>query len=268
MPSTPLSLKQALVRSALLVAAAAALGLQGCGQTSGYRSSYVEDYERGRYTTASTGAIRAVRNPNDEHRDIARLTAGLSAHALGKNDEAIVWLRPLTTNRDEEVAGKAMATLGLIALEEGENRTAAKSLSRAAGKLSADDSAHAAMYAGDAYANLGSFEAARLQYRLAQSAVRDTGLRREINSRLGEGFTLQVGAFTNRMNAERARRVVEENRMFDTLGDAVVLQRTDNRGTRLYLVQVGHFTSKRDAKAAQLRTGIGGIVTMSASGSG
>lgn len=257
--------KNRMFRVGLLTLAALAFGLPGCAQTSGYRSTYVDDYERGRYSSASSGAIRAVRNPNEEDRDIARLTAGLSAHAMGRNDEAIVWLRPLVTNHDDEIAGKAMATMGLIALEEGENRSAAKALSRAAGKLNANDSAHAAMYAGDAYANLGSFEAARLQYRLAQSAARDSKLKQEVNSRLGEGFTLQVGAFTNRMNAERARRVVEQNRMFDTLGDPIVLPRTDNRGTTLYLVQVGRFTSKQDAKAAQLRTGIGGIVTMSSS---
>ena len=259
------SRRNPMIRIGLLALATLALGLQGCAGSSGSRASYVQDHNNKRYLSASNGAIHAVRYPGDENREIARLTAGLSAHAMGRNDEAIVWLRPLAENRDDEIAGKAMATLGLIALEEGENRSAAKSLSRAAGKLTADDSAKAAMYAGDAYANLGSFEAARLQYRLAQSAARDRDVRREITARLGEGFMLQVGAFTNRMNAERARRVVEQNRMFDTLGEPIVLPRTDNRGTTLYLVQVGRFTSKQDAKAAQLRTGIGGIVTMSGS---
>lgn len=247
-----------VLRITLLLAIA---GLTGC-VGAGDRSSYVEDYELGRYDKASMGAIRVVRHTGAQDRDIARLTAGLSAHALSRNDEATVWLRPLTTNADDEVAGQALATLGLIALEAGEDRTASRLLSRAAGKLTADDSARAAMFAGDAYVNLERFDAARLQHRLAHASAKDPALVREIASRLGDGFTLQVGAFADRSNAERSRRRLAQNRSFAALGEPIVLQRTDNRGMRLYLVQVGHFTTKRDAKAAQLRTGIGGIVTI------
>ena len=243
-------------------------GLTGCAGGGAPRSSYsyIEDYEHGRYDRASVDAIRVVRDQGAPDRDVARLTAGLSAHAMGRHDEATVWLRPLTTNRKNEIAGKALATLGLIALEDGEHRTAAKSLSRAAGKLRADDSARAAMFAGDSYAKMGSFDAARLQYRLAQASAKSSALKREIRSRLGDGFTLQVGAFADRNNAERSRRRLSQNRSFSALGDPVVLQRIDARGTRLYLVQVGHFSTLRDAKAAQLRTGIGGIVTIAPSG--
>jgi len=243
-----------------------AAGLWGCaGSGAGARASYVDDYQQGRYDRASHGAIRAVRDAGAPDRDVARLTAGLSAHALGRDDEATEWLRPLTTNADDQIAGKALATLGLIAFDAGEHRTAAKSLSRAAGKLTGDDSAHAAMIAGDAYVNLESFDAARLQYRLAQSSAHAPSLKREIASRLGDGFTLQVGAFANRTNAERSKRHLAQNRSVAALGEPVVLQRTDNRGARLFLVQVGRFSTKRDAKAAQLRTGIGGIVTFAPS---
>lgn len=251
-------------RGCALMLAAVLLGLVGCAG-SGSRASYVESYEQGRYDRASVDAIRVVRDPGAPDRELARLTAGLSAHALGKDDEATVWLRPLTTSANDAVAGKALATLGLISLGDGEDRTAAKSLSRAAGKLRGNDSARAAMFAGDAYANLGSFDAARLQYRLAQASAKDSALKSEIMSRLGDGFTLQVGAFANRSNAERSRKQLEQNRLFESLGSPVVLERTDDRGARLFLVQVGRFTTQRDARAAQLRTGIGGIVTIAAS---
>ncbi|MCB9848967.1 MAG: SPOR domain-containing protein [Phycisphaeraceae bacterium] len=234
----------------------------GCAGSTAQRASYVEQYEQGRYTQASVNAIRVVRDSGAPDRDLARLTAGLSAHALGRNDEASVWLRPLTERSDDQIAGKALAALGLIALEDGEDRTAAKLLSRAAGKLRGDDSAHAALFAGDAYSNLGSFEAARLQYRLAQSSAKDPGVKALVASRLGEGFTLQVGAFANRGNAERTRRRIEQDSVLDTLGEPTVLARKDNRGGTLYLVRVGHFHTERDARAAQLRTGVGGIITL------
>jgi hypothetical protein len=244
----------------LLLLAAALAGCAG----SGSGASYVQSYERGRYERASADAIDAVRDPASPDRELARLTAGLSAHALGRDDEAALWLRPLTTSEDDAIAGKAMATLGLISLADGEHRTAAGMLSRAAGRLRGNDSARSAMFAGDAYANIGSFDAARLQHRLAQASATDAALKREIMSRLGDGFTLQVGAFASRTNAERSRNRLEHNRLFESLGSPVVLERTDDRGARLFLVQVGRFTTQRDARAAQQRTGIGGIVTIAA----
>jgi tetratricopeptide (TPR) repeat protein len=240
----------------------ASLGaLAGCAGSSN-RSAYLEEYDRGHYEKASMSAIKVVRDPGAPDRDLARLTAGLSAHARGKKDEAMVWLRPLTTNKDAEIAGKALATLGLIAFEDGEHRTAAKSLSRAAGKLKSDDSARAAMFAGDSYLSLGSFDAARLQYRLALAAAENPKLKSEISSRLGSGFTLQLGAFANKSNAERITRRLAQDRTYASLGSPFVTQRNDNRGM-MYLVQVGYFSSEQDAKAAQLRTGIGGIITFS-----
>jgi len=236
----------------------------GCAGGSG-SPGYVDDYEHGRYSQASVDAIRVVRDSAAPDRDSARLTAGLSAHAMGRNDEATVWLRPLTTNRNDEVAGKALATLGLIAMADGELRTAAMSLSRAAGKLKGDDSAQAAMRAGDAYASMGSIDAARLQYRLAEASARDTSIKGEIASRLGEGYTLQVGAFAKRANADRSRRMLARDPQIESLGDPVILQRADGRGRTLYIVQVGRFQTRHDARAAKLRLGVGGIVTIAGS---
>lgn len=250
-------------RIALLTLALTLGALSGCAGSAGHsRANYVDDYERGRYGAASAGSIRALRDPSATDRDVARLTAGLSAHAMGRNDEATVWLRTLTTNEDPVIAGKALATLGLIAFEDKEYRSAAPSLSRAAMKLKGNDSARAALYAGDSYAALGSFKEARVQYRVATKAAADPRLRNEIARRLGEGYTLQLGAFASRTNAERSRRQVTQDHSFQSLGAPVVLERINNRGARLYLVQVGRFGSVRDAKAAQIRTGIGGIVTM------
>lgn len=259
------SIRTTTGRFALGAVALTLISMTGCaGSGAHHRATYVDDYERGRYSSASSGAIRALRDPGDPDRDVARLTAGLSAHAMGRNDEATVWLRTLTTNDDPIIAGKALAGLGLIAYEDQEYRAAAPSLSRAARKLNGDDSARAALYAGDSYAAIGSFKEARVQYRIATRVATEPRLRNEIAQRLGDGYTLQLGAFASRTNAERSRRALAEDRTFRSLGTPIVLERINNRGATLYLVQVGRFGSVRDAKAAQLRTGIGGIVTMAA----
>ena len=250
-------------RIALLTLTITVGALSGCaGSAAHSRATYVDDYERGRYGAASAGSIRALRDPGAPDRDVARLTAGLSAHALGRNDEATVWLRTLTRNEDPVIAGKALAAIGLIALEDKEYHTAAPALSRASQKLKGDDAARAAMYAGDAFSALGNVTKAKEHYQIAGKTASKNKFRNEIASRFGDGYTLQLGAFASRTNAERSRRQVAQDRMYHSLGAPIVSERTNNRGATLYLVQVGQFGSVRDAKAAQIRTGIGGIVTM------
>ncbi len=249
------------MRGVWAVGLAAAGVLAGC--SSGSKESYTEQYNEGHYATAYAQASRSAGLSVSEGDPEARLTAGLAAHAMGKNDEAERWLRPLTSSPDRSVAGPALAALGLIDAERGRNASAAGLLSRAAQKLSGDESARASLHAGDAYAAIGRPDAARMQYRLGATAATDSGLRGLLQERLGDGsYTVQVGAFTSRMNAEKAMADAARIAGMHGLQSPRLFERMDDRGQRLYLVQMGLYPSEAAARRAQQQAGLSGIIAL------
>ncbi len=172
-----------LHHTTILAAAVALATLSGCagasrsgsGSANASKESYIEQYSSGQYTQAYDNAVEAAGQLRGPKYDQAALTAGLSAHALGRNAEAVRWLSPLEKNPDVGVAGKAGATLGLIAQERGEHETAVKLLTRASSKLTGDEAARASMYAGDSMAALGKAEDAKKAYAQAEKKLATDG---------------------------------------------------------------------------------------------
>ena len=216
----------------------------------------VEAYDAGNYQQAYKDATAEYSRTSGLRKDQAALMAGLSAHALGHYDEAKQWLEPLTRHADRDISGRAAATLGLIDARQGDNAAAAALLSSAGRKLSGEAAAHANFEAGEAYAALGRVSAARLQYRLAEATTTDPALKALITDRLGmDGYTVQVGAFSSRTNADRKANQIRPRASSLGLGAPRIVERAGAGGQRLYLVQIGSYKTEREATAARTRLG-------------
>ncbi|GAB4515187.1 MAG: hypothetical protein Tsb0013_19680 [Phycisphaerales bacterium] len=236
----------------------------GCVQQrrTGGSADAVALYEMGRTDEAYRAALREHRGASGAARERAALTAGLSAHRLGRDAEASRWLRPLEFSRDDRVAGRADATLGLIAMDASDHDRAARLLERASRKLTGEAGARAQYHTAEAYALAGRPDAARLHMRLALARTTDGALKDDIRRRLGvAGYTIQIGAFSSMNNARRAADSVRSSASRLGLGDPQIVEHTSATGMRLHLVHVGRFTTADDARAMRTRMGNRGVVT-------
>jgi len=250
-------------RAALAIALLLPLFASACASTTTRTAQMdaVTLYEQGQYAAAYEEAAKRAENATGDRAERARLIAGLSAQAMGQPRDAERWLGPLLTSPNRQIRARALATVGLIELETRRYEQAAAHLSQAATLLSGDARAQAGLNAGDAYAALGRPDAARLQYRRAYSATRNDNLRAAITDRLERsGFTIQLGAFARRMNAERAAEnaVAIADRL--GLGAPEVVVSTDAQGRTLYLVQLGRFQSRDEAERIRTDLGLSSII--------
>jgi hypothetical protein len=224
-------------------------------------TGYVSQYARGDYAAAKSTALAHAQGASGVERDRANLIAGLSAAQLGQNPEATRLLAPLSTNPDREIAGRATAGMGLIARNQGDKAKGAALMAEGAGKLSGDPAAKAYLAAGDAYAELGAKDQAMGQYSAALGAAQTGDLRSTIQQRLeGKRYTVQLGAFTSRSNADKKAGEVRARAVQLGLG-APRIEQGSIRGKASYLVQVGDFASRTEAKTAMLRLGGNAVVT-------
>jgi predicted transcriptional regulator len=245
--------------------------LPGCSvqQTfSNQRTPAAEAYAQGNYRDAYYNALVEQRVAGNRRvRDEAGLTAGLAAYAKATEsvdpaecerwlDASTYALRPLADNSDRNIAGSALAALGLIEAMRARFPASADLLSRAATRLTGEESASASFHAGLSYELAGSTTAARQAYHAALAQTKDPDLRRSIESRLGRTrYTIQIGAYTSRQNAEQAG-IEAGNRAraqgLDLPGPHIVAG-PDASGRTLYRVNLGSFATRNEALAARLR---------------
>jgi tetratricopeptide (TPR) repeat protein len=220
-------------------------------QTAGGLDRALEDYGAGRYALASSRAGDAMRAADERTRAEAAYVAGLADYQLGRLDDAERRLLVATSATDRSVAAKATATLGLVRLQQHRPADAAKLLTSAASGLHGDDAREAARWAAAAFEQAGDHYAALTWVSLADTGVDDN----RPTAGPGRGFVLQVGAFAERNRAERAAQDAAIDAERGGLGTVRIIARTDARGRRLHLVQMGSFASRRAAAVARDRIG-------------
>ncbi|MBC7773227.1 MAG: SPOR domain-containing protein [Pyrinomonadaceae bacterium] len=232
--------------------------LAGCNANSSAPSdgAYVERYNHGEYAAAKLEAEAIYKTTTGDARQQAGLIAGLSSQSLGQTADAKKYLRPLLSSKDNAVAGRAGAALGIIARGEGDKVNSAKLFSDAAPKLSGDESAKAAMFAGDAYKSQGKTEAANSQYAAAMQVAMSDTLKKQLQDRMSNRkFTVQVGAFSSRVNADKRLKEVAAKTAAAGLGQPRIVATTAG-GKSVFVVQVGEFALRQDAGAAMNRLGV------------
>lgn len=260
----------------LLVVATAMPGCAGSG-TNGdaAKLDYQQAYAQGRYAQAYDDASSVASNSRSKARDQAALIAGLSARSLDRHADADRWLRPLLSNSDPTIQGRAAAAMGLMASDAGRNEEAARLLDQASRKLKGDDAARAAMYCGDSQWTLNRAGDARTSWtRARELVVQDGALRAIINDRLagqaptplkpgpisgalkpGAGkYTIQAGAYQSIRDAQaRANQL-------SNFGSARVIDRYDRNGKHLFAVRVGQYPTADAARQIAKQIGAGAFV--------
>jgi hypothetical protein len=242
---------------------------------NGPKAEYVTLYEQGQFQQAKVAAEDAAAKSKGSARDQAMVVAGMSAQAMKDNAEAERILRPLVTNSDLRVAGRAKAALGLIAQEKGKDQEASQLLLEAAKQLAGDESARASLHAGDSLVKLNSPEKARVQYQVGLASAKDPDLRKDLEQRIngstgpgsephgglaGGGFTIQLGAFTQKANADKSAQAAAGKASSAGLAAPRVVKGKDSKGRDVWFVRVGQFGSRQAAKDAWTKFGQGVIV--------
>jgi tetratricopeptide (TPR) repeat protein len=218
-------------------------------------------YMRGDYAKAQSAAARAAATAGGAQRDLAHYMAGMSAYRLNNFPAAERYLRVAASSSDGSMAADAQSTLGLIYSSQGRYTQAADALLRSAKLQTGEDRAQAYFYAGIAQQKLGHWPQARTSLLLARRSTRDSGLGQQIDQQLAvTGYTIQVGAFTNRANADKAARTYANKAASARIGVVQVAPVTRAGGRSVNLVQVGRFATFNAASTARSRLGDPGAV--------
>ncbi len=205
--------------------------------------TYISLYRAGAYNEAYEAA-KAV--PTTAHGS-ERLIAGMSLAALGRNDEAKSWLKPLTSSPDRNIRGRAEAALGLVYADEDKHSEAARMLQSASEDLAGPMKGWAAHYGAQQFGFAGdNMRAGRLR------TVAELRGPAEIPAVDKGQFTVQLGSFSSRSRAQsrvRATTPTAQNAGLDI--PRVELTIANNKP--LYAVRVGRFENSAEAQRASQR---------------
>jgi tetratricopeptide (TPR) repeat protein len=219
-------------------------------------------YRAGRYASAFEAAKSRAGRASGPEKERLSLVAGMSAAALDRNTDAILWLKPLMSSTDNEVAGRAVAGVGLIEAEEGRHASAVPYLSAAAEKLSGDESAKARFYLAESQAASGKNVEASSSYRAAAASASDPKLRRLANDRLSlNAFTLQLGSYRDAAKARSVATSAAARTRAAGLGAPRVVTKSLPDGRSVFAVQVGVYRDMSRAQADKAKLGGDAVVT-------
>jgi hypothetical protein len=213
-----------------------------------------------RYAEAKARAELDYSRTKGEAQHRSALIAGMASHACGKNGEAQRWLEPLLLNTAPEIAGRAAATLAIMAQEQKDPARAAALYTRAAQQLTGDDSARAGLRAGHAQTELNQFAQARDSYDAAFNAAQTPALKAAIQPYTEPGpFAVQVGVFSSKPNADRKAHEIQPKASQLGMTPTQVKAKTAS-GKTSFVVQVGRFLNRQAAVLAGKRLGTQAVV--------
>ncbi|MEM0915628.1 MAG: SPOR domain-containing protein [Planctomycetota bacterium] len=217
------------------------------------------DYNAGRYTAALAGAERVARAEDPTLSDEGTYLAGLAASRAGDDRKAERYLNRAAQSADSALAADAAAELGLLYRAQGNQSAAVRAFERAARGLTGNDRAQALFYAAVAQQRLGRWTQARTNLLAARAAAADPALRARIADQLNiTGYTVQVGAFSDRTNARRTALELAPAIRDVRLPPPVLARGVDRLGRPLTLVQVGQFATFSAAVRARNRLDLPG----------
>ncbi len=246
-----------LFRLGCLLLSGAAIFAGGCDEAAKRSLSAVtQHYNAGGYRQALVEAGAIAAGVDGTAYDQARYLAGLSAYRLGRDDEAMRYLRPLTKHTDAKIAGSANATVGLIHAAYHRDQQALLAFNEAIKRLRGADAGKAHYHLALSQQKLGLWRSSRAHLDMALQATTDPALRKVIRQRQSaNAFTLQLGAYGQRKNADDRAREMRANANRVGAGTPSVVPTISHR-RRLYLVQTGRFRTHAEARKAlaQLRT--------------
>ncbi len=233
------------------------LVVAGCGSPRPYATLADANraYERGDYPQAYAFAAAISNDAPSLNRFEAAYIAGLSATQLGEEAKAVKHLKRAVGAYDKQIASDAGVMLGLAYARQGRDAEAVQTLITAAPRQGGEAQAKAYFHAADAQQRLGRWASARDYLLLAKSKTGDATLVEAIDQRLAvNGFTLEIGSYADRANAEAAAA------KYDAVAREVGIQGTrmveDPARVGRVRVHVGEFTTFASAASYRDRLGL------------
>jgi len=212
------------------------------------------DYQAGRFESAHRNALKALQTPSNTNRYNAAYLAGLSAYQLGNLDQADQHLLLALKATSGQTQARAKAMLGTIRLDQQRPLDAAKLFKDAALALSGNDARQAAHRAALAFQQAGDETQAETWFARASGDLIDKTSDPVRTNEMTE-FSLQVGAFRERVRAQNAADDAAELAKNSDIGTVRVIPRTNDRGQKLFIVQVGQFATRQEASRAKAKLG-------------
>jgi tetratricopeptide (TPR) repeat protein len=186
----------------------------------------------------------------------AAYMAGLSAQKLGRTPDAIGYLSQAARSSDDALAGDALATLGLIYAQQNLHLKAAEHFLAASKKLVGQGKANALFYAAISEQKLGRWADARAHLSLARAASDDNNFKAQVDDQFSvTGYSLQLGAYSDRDNASRALLRWNQQVQGKRMGQARLVPQRAADGSSVITVQVGQFSSYSTALMARQELG-------------
>lgn len=222
-------------------------------------------YQRGDYEQAYNFASQIASAEPSLDSTEAAYVAGLSAGELGKTDQAVKYLRQAAEGFDKQLAADAGVMLGLAYSTQERYALATDALLTAAPNLTGEDRAKAYFYAAVAQQKLGRWATARDHLTLARASSADPAFREQVEQQLAvNGYTLQLGSFTDLENAQAAADQVKETAKSIRIGEPRLLPNPARPGQTL--VHVGRFTTYSSAAAYREQLGVPGAFIVPVAG--
>lgn len=224
--------------------------LYGCESTGSKQAlnTAVADYNAKNYLIAQRRSAKVAKSASGTLRDQAAYLAGLSAYKLGDFVEAELQLTKAVRSPDRITAARAKAVMGLIRVDQDRPGDAAGFLNEASYSMQGEDSRQAAYQAALAHEEAGS----RIpDYASGQSKRGQTSQSWSSSNGVTAGrntFSLQVGAFHERKRAETAAQKIAGVARANGLGNVRIVRKRDTRGRTLFIVQLGRFPNRFEAK--------------------
>ena len=230
------------------------LVMSGCDET---KTVTIDDafshYDRGAYRDA----YEVAKSQNSgQNADSGNFIAGLSAYRLGKAIDAIRHLKAVSNTSHPEMSTTANATLGLIYEGRQDYSSALRYYTKALKHAKNEDLARTHYQVGVVQQKLGQWSSARSHFSLASTKTRNYALKAQAMQKLNAtGFTIQLGAYASRSNAnKRAVAVSSVSKRLGFGSPRIVMSKISSGATR-YLVQVGRFSTYESARSGQRRLG-------------
>jgi len=218
-------------------------------------------YASGDYAEAYELADARTQRSSSPYREEAHYIAGLAAHHLRDESDAVRHLASATQGGANEVTGRAGAQLALI--YEGQDRLdrAAAQFLAAAPRLRGEDQARTYLQAAVIQQKLGHWSAAATNLDQARGLTRQGATRDRIARHARySGFAVQIGAFAVESNARRTAAVAATRTKRMRLPSPRIVAATGARGRALHLVQIGSFRDYASAASVRRRLGADAVV--------
>ena len=227
------------------------VGCSSAQKSTGLSEIYTA-YNLGDHRVAFAQARQVADRSNRAARYPAAYIAGKAARQLNDIVLAERYLRIAAGSKDRLLSGEAMAELGLLYAEQRRFEQAANSFVRAASNLSGQHRANAFLHAGLAQQKLGRWTQARDNIEMSKRTSKSSKFKKSIADHLAvKGYTLQFGAFKDQSYAKRMAEQLAERTAAAKVGRPRLVSAKAERGSSLYLVQVGQFNSYVSASRAR-----------------